>query len=331
AGGDEHNPVLSALKSAIAGDSAHNLVVVVGDNVYPNGLTESGPSREEGERRLRAQVDAVREARADAVFLPGNHDWGTDRARGVEILSREMELVDRAGGSGIRWLPTAGCPGPSVVDVGESVRVIGLDTEWWLRPDEPRGTAAAGCLTSESAVLDSLRRAIANAGSRRVVVAGHHPLATVGPHGGRFGWQQHLFPLREVWSPLWIPLPIVGSLYPLMHVALGSRQDLRSPINRHFRESIESVLRERPPFAYASGHEHNLQVLDGKSAPLLLVSGGGSRDRPSYVVPSSEARFAERANGFIRVDVWTDGEAQVTVMTVDRQGNVCECFHLRVK
>ncbi len=332
AGDDAPNPVLDALRSALARDSVRSLVLVLGDNVYPNGLTDVGhPSRGQGEARLRAQVDAVRAATGGAVFLSGNHDWGTERARGVEIVSREVEFVAREGGAGVRMLPVAGCPGPSVVDAGETVRVIVLDTEWWFRPDAPRGTAAAGCLTTETAVLDSLRRAIANAGTRRVIVAGHHPLTSVGPHGGRFGWQQHLFPLRELWSPLWVPLPIIGSLYPLIHVARNSPQDLRSLTYRHYRERIESVLRERPPFAYASGHEHNLQVLNGNVGSLQLISGSGSRERPSYVVPSSETRFAKRANGFMRLDLWTDGEARLTVMTVDRRGTVCECFHLRVK
>ncbi|MFN8583619.1 MAG: metallophosphoesterase [Gemmatimonadaceae bacterium] len=332
AGADEHNPVLGALRQALVVDSARGLVVVLGDNVYPDGIADPGTSgHAEGERRLRAQVDAVRGAVSGAVFLPGNHDWGTDPARGVEVLSRELELINREGDGGrVRMLPHAGCPGPSVVDVGTSLRLIGLDTEWWLRPAAPRGRASDGCLTTERAVLDSLGALIAGAGTRRVVVAGHHPLASVGPHGGRFGWQQHIFPLRELWSPLWIPLPVIGSIYPLARVLRNSPQDLRSAVYRHYRESIDSVFREHPPIAYASGHEHNLQVLNGAHVPLLLVSGGASRNRPSFVVPSAETRFAERANGFMRLDIWKDGEVRLTVIAVDRDGGVRDAFQLRV-
>lgn len=333
AGGDERNPVLTALATAIASDPASSLTVFLGDNVYPDGLPDSvAPDRARAEQRLRAQIDAVRGGGRSALgmFVTGNHDWGRDRSAGPAALIRQAEFVNREGAPSVVMMPAGGCPGPSVTDVADALRVVLLETEWWLRRPRERVPLGAGCLTSEDAVLDSLRRAIAGAGARRVVVVGHHPLVSYGPHGGHVGWQQHLFPLREIWGPLWLPLPLLGSIYPLALRLTRSAQDLPSPPYARFRSALASVLRERPPLAYASGHEHNLQVLRDSSARLLLVSGAGSRGRPSFVAPGDAALFTRRANGFMRLDIWGDGHAMLVVLTVDPDGSVCECYRLQV-
>ena len=37
-----------------------------------------------------------------------------------------------------------------------------------------------------------------DAGNRHAIVLAHHPLVSGGPHGARFGWQEHFFPFREM-------------------------------------------------------------------------------------------------------------------------------------
>jgi hypothetical protein len=161
-----------------------------------------------------------------------------------------------------------------------------------------------------------------------VVVVAHHPLASGGTHGGHFGLEHHLFPLRAFRSWLWVPVPILGSVYPLARKAGVYGQDLPSAPYRKMRDALESVLATDPPLAFASGHEHNLQVLSGRAARLLLVSGSGCFDHTTRVERINETRFARRASGYMRLDLLRSGRARLGVIQVEGLGRSREIYSL---
>jgi len=319
-------PVLRALGRAIARDPGRSLVVFLGDNVYPSGLPPADDrDRPEMERRLDTQVDAVKGRGARAVFVPGNHDWDGGGAGGWEAVRRQVARIDERGGSLVSALPKGGCPGPAVVDAGERLRLVVLDTQWWLhegpRPIHPTSSCAAD---SEEEVRAALRQALDGADDRHVVVAAHHPLASGGPHAGYFTLRQHVFPLTDAKKGLWIPLPLIGSLYPLARKAGVSAQDMANPVNARMREALESAFRERPPLAYAAGHEHNLQVLDGRSARYLLVSGAGIHGHTLKARRIEGTRYVSSAAGFMRLDLERGGRVRLAVLEVDAHGQAAE-------
>jgi hypothetical protein len=321
-------PVLRALARDIARDPSRAFVVFLGDNIYPRGLPPADAAgRPEMERRIDAQVDAVKAAGARAIFIPGNHDWGPAGPEGWAAVRRQAERVDRQGAPGVSFLPKDGCPGPASVEVGPWLRLVALDTEWWLRDSAKPMHPDSPCLEdSPEEVVASLDVALAAEASRHVVVVGHHPLATGGPHGGHFSFRQHVFPLTDKGRALWIPLPIVGSIYPLARQAGVSNQDLNGPANRRMREALERAFRARPPLAYAAGHEHALQVLRGTSARHLLVSGAGFAGHTSPVASLEATRYASSRGGFMRLDVASDGRVRLAVVEVDGAGTASEAF-----
>ena len=277
-GGD---PVLIALRRDLARHPERATVVFLGDNIYPSGLPAVGhPGRAAAERHLDDQVDAVRDTGARVIFLPGNHDWDNGGRDGWEAVKRQQEHLADRGGSSVALLPADGCPGPEVVDTGERLRLVVLDTQWWLhehsRPVDPASNCAAD---SETEVIASLRKAM-EVNGRDVVVVTHHPPASGGPHGGNFGLRRHLFPLTDRARWLWLPLPVLGSVYPLLRRAGVFSQDISSRAYSKMRDAIASTLRDRPPLAWAAGHEHVLQVIEDPRYGRVLVSGGASMATP---------------------------------------------------
>jgi hypothetical protein len=320
-------PVLEALTAQIESSAAPATVVFLGDNVYSRGVPPASSSdRSEMERRLFDQMNAVLRTKARAVFVPGNHDWDRGGGDGWNAIRRQEELV-RAHGEGGRivFLPGNGCPGPSVLDLGERLRLVVLDTEWWLHGNEKPGPGDCRPGTAE-AVVDALEAALSEAGSRRTVVAAHHPLLSSGPHGGYFNWQDHLFPLTRLWKPLWVPLPVIGSLYPLVRHWGPSSQDQAGKRNRLMRSELEGAFRGAPPLVFASGHEHTLEVLEGGVVPHLLVSGTGYYGHSSPTRWRPESRYREPTAGFMRLDVGTTGELRLAIVTVDESGKAREPF-----
>ena len=321
-------PVLEALRRDISSRPSEPVVVFLGDNVYPRGLPP--PDRVErraAEMHLAAQVRVITSTGSRGFFVPGNHDWAKHGDDGWDAIRRQGRFIDSVSGGAALLEPRDGCPGPVVVDIGGRLRLILLDTQWWLHPGPRPEHPTSSCATdSEREITDSLRSALASSSERMVVVAQHHPLMSGGVHGGYFGLVDHIFPLRAIKSSLWIPLPLLGSLYPTARAEGISSQDLGSRAYRHMIRSLGAAFRAAPPALHAAGHEHNLQVIKGGPARLHLVSGTGIYDHSGPAVAVRGTVFARRASGFARLDIPETGRARLAVITVDEMGRGSEVF-----
>lgn len=315
-------PVLRALGRDLAARPERTTVVFLGDNLYPAGLPPEGsPHRAEMERRLDDQVDAVRDRGARIVFVPGNHDWDDAGADGWNAVRRQEERVRVRGGSDVLFLPRAGCQGPEILDIGEHLRLIALDTQWWLHEHErPIGPNSACAADSAGEVVAALRQAVKAPPGRDVVVVSHHPPISGGPHGGKFSLRQHVFPLTDRVKWLWLPLPVIGSIYPIARSIGATAQDISSKAYQHMREAIESAWRDRPPLAWAAGHEHILQVIESKVHGRVLVSGAGVYSHTSHVGKVEGSRYQSSRSGYMRIDFLADGRRLLSVIEVDADG-----------
>lgn len=312
AGGTE--PTFRALEADLAEAPDRSFVVFLGDNIYPAGLPErEDQGRQEAERRLEEQVSILKRSKASGVFVPGNHDWARGGPDGWAAVRRQEE---RLSGMGMRLLPPRGCPGPAVLDLPGPMRLILLDTQWWLHAHNRPAGGECAPEADERTVLDALTEALRVADVSPVVVAGHHPMVTYGTHGGRFPWEDHLFPLRSFCPWLLVPLPIVGSLYPIARAAGISTQDLASPVYASFVRQVDSVLSFKPPLVYAAGHEHTLQVIHGVRAYTQLVSGNGIERHDDPLGAGPGLVFGSTLPGYMRVDIAEDGTVSLSVVEV---------------
>ena len=312
-------PVLKGLVRAVrqgrergvAADST--LIVWLGDNIYPKGLPDSaGSARREAQRIIDEQVDAAREAWVRSVFIPGNHDWEAGGETGWRTVFRQGQHIDRRGEGRVVMLPKNGCPGPAVIDLGERMRVIFLDTQWWLqaRGPKPQPADTEYCAVATTpGVVDSMRKLLRTAGPRATVVTGHHPMVSASVHGGYFDWPSYLF----------FPIPLArknGWFAP---------QDVSSARYRELRSVIAQMFRPTQPLLYAAGHDHNLQILQGANgAKNLAVSGAGIYDHSTDVIRIPSVRYASEESGFLRMSVMRDGRVRMAAVVVDRDGDVRE-------
>jgi hypothetical protein len=263
------NPILNKLAAdvdywsrTIKRDSAVG-IVYLGDNVYPGGLRDPGrPEFWVDSTHLEAQVEVLRAPgtrahKTFATFIPGNHDWGhKSGAEGERRLLNMEEFLDRRRATGIQvnLLPREGTPGPAVIDVGKHMRIIILDTAWWL---------LAGNNPEKDRLIANLETAIRGAGGRAVVLTAHHPYKSASAHGG----------LQPFWKGLGIRWLLTRSGAAL--------QDLNSLPYRDLLDRMKVVFqRTGKPLVFAGGHDHVLQVIRGTDEfdpTFMLVSGAGSK------------------------------------------------------
>jgi hypothetical protein len=326
------DPVLAALRRGVAEHPERTIVAFLGDNIYSRGMPPEGaPDRRDAERRIDAQLAVVTGSGARAIFIPGNHDWARG-IRGWDAIRRQGAYIAARGDPRVTMVPPDGCPGPVVEDAGSHLRFVIMDTQWLLHDGPKPRDPTSDCPTdSEQEVSDALRVATAGAGDRHVIVLAHHPLASGGSHGGHFTWRQHLFPLREFSRGLWIPLPGLGSAYPISRQRGITSQDLSSAENRRMRLMLEDALSAYRPLIYAAGHEHNLQVLRGIGAEWHLVSGSGSYNHVGPVAWRDSTTFAVAASGYMRLDVLGDGRIRLGVLTVGIDSTATERYSAWLK
>lgn len=273
---------LDSLTAQASAAPERSIIVFLGDNVYPGGIPAEGAAEwADARRRLEAQVRAIPPG-ARGIFLPGNHDWADETAFGLySIRLQEQMIGSLAQGRNVRLIPGDGCPGPVSVDVGR-LRLIALDTQWWLHSYIVRDSSSRCPTSTMSAVTAALRSEVSPPGEGRVViVAAHHPLMTGGAHGGYCG--------------------VTG---PYRRFG-GASQDILSGANRTMRDSIRSAFTGHPPLAYAAGHDHTLQVLrGGRNVNYILVSGAGSPSKTECAVRMRESFYVtQHRAGFMRVDI----------------------------
>ena len=318
--------VLAELTRQATAAPRASAIVFLGDNLYPRGLPlPDDPTRPDMEKRLDRQIRVALNSGIRTYFIPGNHDWFRMGKAGWDAV-RRSEIYIRQRGNGLATqAPRLGCPGPEVADVGSSIRLVLLDTQWWLqRAEFPKARdSVSTCVEySEEHVVKRLAQVLADSSPRQVIVAGHNPLATKGEHGGYFSLKTHLFPLTSFKRWLWIPLPLLGSLYPSARREglFGYSQDLNARANRHMRLQLARAMASHPPLLYAAGHDHNLQVLRGPVAKYTIVSGVGMDHHSSSVGWMRRTLFASQGPGFMRVDTDRRGRVRLSVYDHDIGG-----------
>ncbi len=285
-------------------------VIFLGDNIYDYGLPpEDDDNREEMEAKLTAQIDAVDTTSSNMFFVPGNHDWNKSRSGGLAAVRRQEQFVENYLNGRDAYLPGNGCAGPVEVTLSDDVILIAIDSEWWLtthtRPEAPD----FGCETeSEFDFLVRLEDVVEDNDDKHVIIAMHHPLYSNSNHGGHYSLGDNIFPLRLINEKWMIPLPVIGSLYPLLRKYGVSRQDIPNPKYQDLKEGIDNILEDHPYAVVASGHDHNLQLKVQEGAPHIV---SGSASKVNFVARGRKMDFTHQSKGFAKVVYYINGEAWV--------------------
>ncbi len=309
------NPVLHKLgedvehwSQSLARDSAVT-VLFLGDNVYPSGYHDSSVDDHLRDSvRLGNQIGAVSGPQARAhgtsgIFISGNHDWGN--TSGPVAMSRLDNLEagiarERAGGTLVSLMPAAGLTGPEYVDLGERIRIVFLDTQWWLA----EGQNGDRLVEANRRLTDLL----AASEDREVVVAAHHPMATGGEHGGAL----------SPWSSAGVRW--------LLNRTGAISQDLSSQLYRNMISDFrEAFSRGGSPLVYASGHDHNLQVIAGTESgdPTYTVVSGSASKLTTRIKDVPGMALGVAAPGYMRLVFRRDGGVDLFVIAGPRGFTAC--------
>jgi len=306
---------LKLLKNQISKEGEQCAVVFLGDILYPLGLPDSADkSFPEAEENLKHILNTVEAFEGDVVFLPGNHDWSRGRKQGWESVKNEEQFIEQYLEKGNIYLPDLGCPGPVEIELSNDITLIVFDSQWWFQKNEKPGDNGECDFVDEVEIFIQIEDAIRRNRDKKVIFATHHPLYSVGNHGGYFPASYLLFPLLEVKNWMYFPLP--GFIYTGYRKYLGNVQDLAHPEYKIFKETVLEILKEYPNVIYTAGHEHNLQYFE-KDSLHHIVSGGGGGDGTYISRKKKKTDFAYANAGINKLSFYSNGDVWMEFLSPD--------------
>jgi len=251
------------------------------------------------------------------IFTPGDKDWDNSEKDGLSLVRKlEKSVENRADGANI-FLPSEGCPGPEVVDLSPTLRLIVLNTQWWMHPFDIPEAPDADCnnLTKEE-FIESLEETINDSQGRNILLVGHHPLKSSGVYGGHMTFETHLFPFAETKPGNRVPVPFLGSFYAAYRQNVGSVRDMANENYKDFIHHMRGILSRHPGLIYTSAHDYSLQLLEYEEAYQVI---SGSIIENERTGKETGEMFASSQCGYAKLEYYNSGKIQISYFTAGEQ------------
>ncbi len=274
---------INALNEQFISSKKEDVLLFLGDNIYPKGMPESkqDANREKAELSLQAQLKAAKNFKGKVIFIPGNHDWYS----GVDGLREQEKMVDDALGKN-SFQPEDGCPLASY-EVSDNIIIIAVDSEWYITDWDKHPKINDNCeIKTRLKFMEEFKSLVNKNQGKTIIFAIHHPLESNGNHGGQYAFNQYGLPILN------IPINVIR------RTSGAAPSDLNFPLYRELSNKITTILQEyKENVIVVSGHEHNLQYLVHKNIPQI-ISGSGSKVNSVRHFKNNEITFGYAGLGF---------------------------------
>jgi len=239
-------------------------------------------------------------------FVPGDKDWDNSGKEGwKKVRDLEKYLADKNSKARV-LVPGNGCPGPEIIDIGTGLRLVAINTQWWMHPYRKPVEPDTDCqINTDEDFLEELADAVSEAQGRNVLVVGHHPIISNGIYGGHMPLKKHLFPLSDHNAKNRVPLPFLGSIYTAYRQNIGTPRDMANNRYQDFKAGLTGMLQENKNIIYAAAHDYSLQ-LNYAAENYHLVSGSFSQ--ADYVGKNAESLVNRSEPGFSKVSYYASGK-----------------------
>jgi len=279
-GNDGQYAVANAIEAKCAADGC-DFVLLLGDNIYDKGVSSvDDPQWQTKFEEPYANIDLT------FHVVLGNHDYnGNGVASDWSQGPIEVQYSEKSS----KW----SLPDTHYTFQAGNVGFVVLDTNSLFWDNTDNGDQKAWYSQALSEV----------SGSQWVIVAGHHPYLSNGPHGNAGDYDNVTVGDTEIPNPI-------------------------SPANgAHVKSFFDDVVCGTGDL-YLAGHDHNRQWLNepGKLCGMeMIVSGAGASTTP-LDFSRNQMRFEDYdTEGFLYVVV--DG-GKLTAQFIDKNGNVDYAYQL---
>jgi len=272
----------------------------------------------EKETVLLSFIKKLKTSGINVLSVTGDHDWDDSGYYGLDTVSALQQHFKTEIGSNI-FIPKKDCPGPYVKDIGDNIRIIGLNSQWWLHPYRkvlPTDSECENILKVQ--ILEELNEAIETAGNRKVIIVAHHPITSGGVYGGNSNLIGQLFPYKHNNPDDHTFLPFYGTFYHCYRQNIGSSQDFSSLEYKQYIKDIETVLYNHEDVVICSSHEYDLQLLKINNNYQII---SGNFLKSGQVNRIGNTIYKNKKTGFVKLEISLKKEVSSKFFILDKKTN----------
>lgn len=293
---------LVAMQEQFAKADANDVLLLLGDNIYPEGFPAVGKKgHEEAKNALLRQIEIAKTFPGRVYFIPGNHDWYS----GLAGLRLQEELV-RSDLGKKAFQPRKGCA-LEKIDLDDDVVMLVVDSQWYITNWNRYPTINDDCeIKTREDFLEEFRSEIKKARGKTTLVAIHHPMYSSGPHAGRYDFRSHL-----------LPLPVLGTIKNGLRTTSGIvNADMSNTFYNDLRKNLIAAAQQNDNVIFLSGHEHILGYFETDGL-AQIISGSGSKLSATRVRDKND--FSHGTHGYALLNLHKDQAIDVQFMDTENE------------
>ena len=299
--------LLGHFEKQVINDSVENTVLLLGDFNHPR------PNAEVGRERSYHLLDILSRVDGRVFAIPGHLEW----SEGLDQLKKNELLIEKTLQNGDVVIPDDGCPGPEKKKIAKGVTLLAMDSQWWIGEQSEKFNRSNDCKnqTKEEVIEELIEHLDDEEG--HVIVGLHHTLFSDGRFSGYYNLKDHIFPLTSLNRNLWIPLPVIGSIFPFYRKSFGTEQDMSYAPYQELRNRLKGVTEFRNGFFFLTGHEYNFQHFkDGGNDYLNISSGLKTTSLPN----NSDRQYSSTNRSYGKLEFFDDGHVVFKLFELGDKG-----------
>lgn len=286
---------LTELNKIITTENNNNYVVFI--------LGDLKQAYEKSEEALVNFVTTNRKKGAKIYAVTGDLDWNNSGYNGLDSAANFQKEFSEKLSKNI-FIPKDVCPGPHIKDLDEDVRIIAINSQWWLHPYRKLLPTDSECKNiTVPQIIDEITEAIETAGKRKVIIITHHPIISGGVYSGNLNAKAHLFPYTHNDPTDRKFRPIFGTFYHYYRQNVGTNQDFSSEAYKQYIKDIKELLYTHQNVIVCSSHEYDLQLLKINNNYQIV---SGSFLKSGSTSKTKNTLFNTKVSGFVKLEINKD-------------------------
>ncbi len=251
-------------------------------------------------------LEKFKDIKGKIIIIPGDRDWGDSGDNGWKEVKKLEKFIKSLNYPNVSWAIKDGCPGPKTFEFGDHLVLITLNTQWWNHPfDKPLPATGECKIATTDDFKEEIEDIINENPTKNLLIAGHYPIVSYGEYGGQLPFYKHIFPLTDLSSGLFLPLPFVGSFYPAFRESIGNEKDIVNERFGEIRNHLQNIITQFRSIIYLSGHEKNQQIIE-MSGNYFINSG--APETASFSGSGEGTILSEKEPGIIEIVYYSNGK-----------------------
>ncbi len=302
----------SLLKEHINTSDTNHAIVYLNDRIYKKKKNKKDDIEKSiSQKKLDEQLKYLQTDKGKLFFIAGREKYSKKKYYATEDVKNYVE--NKLSKKDL-FYPKDGCAGPNEINLTNDLLLIPLNTSYWLWDQEKKNRDCEP--ESNKEWIEDIKEVIDENQRKNILVLGHHPAINLGNNGGWFSLKQHIFPLTELNKNLYIPLPFIGTLYPIIRIAAGAKNDRSYPAYNKMRRDFVRTFMGYKNLVYASGLEKNFQYFKYSGQDYIITNSSSETSFTGTI----RSKFTYESSGITKLSYLENGEVWMEFI-IPEKGN----------